>query len=127
MSLSGVCEDENFYSNKLIFSFQVDPKYVRNLKFTKHHNHVARKNLFKSRQVKLAAAGSSSKKVVNRGPPRQTEAKKSSWSLSSLLSNVTSYFTGETTTTETKKRPKRTHPTKKSTKSATNTVTTGKK
>ncbi len=102
---------------------QVDPKYVRNLKFTKHHNHVARKNLVKSRKVKLAAAvaDGSPSKGAKRGPPRQTSPKKSSWSLSSLVKNVTSYFTGETTTTtETNKRPKRTHSSKIS---DTNTVT----
>ncbi|CAF2043820.1 unnamed protein product [Rotaria magnacalcarata] len=102
----------------------VDPKYVRNLKFTKHHNHVARKNLLKSRTAKLAAAQSSTSKVVQRGPPRQTEQKTSTWSLSTLLKNITTYFSGETITKPTKKHAKRTHPQKKS---ATSTTTTGKK
>jgi len=93
----------------------VDPKYVRNLKFTKHHNRVARKNLLKARKAKIAGGTSSSGKVVKR-IARQVEPKKSSWSLSSLLQNVTSYFTGETTKAETKKRPKRTHTSKKSAK-----------
>jgi len=111
----------------------VDPKYVRNLKFTKRHNRVARKNLLKVLKAKLAGAEGSSSKTVQRGPARQTETKKSTWSLSSLLKNVSAYFTGETTKTEIKKRPKRTHPSKKSTKSATSatttktTATTGKK
>ena len=100
------------------------------MKFTKHHNHVARKNLVKSRKAKLAGVDTSANKDLKRGPARQTEPKKSTWSLSSLLKNVTSYFTGETTTnTQTKKRVKRTHTSKKSTKSATSTATatTGKK
>jgi len=101
----------------------VDPKYVRNLKFTKHHNHVARKNLLKVRKAKLAGGEGSAGKVVKR-VDRQTEPKKSSWTLSSLLQNVTSYFTGETTKTTTKKRAKRTHPSKKSAKSTTTAATT---
>ncbi|CAF1094452.1 unnamed protein product [Rotaria sordida] len=107
----------------------VDPKYVRNLKFTKHHNHVARKNLLKSRKAKLAGVEGSTNKVVIRGPARQTEPKKSTWSLSSVLKNITTYFTGETVVKPIKKRSKRTHPSKKSTKSATSTTTTttGKK
>jgi large subunit ribosomal protein L29e len=99
----------------------VDPKYVRNLKFTKHHNHVARKNLRKARKVKLAGGEGSSGKVAKR-VVRQVEPKKSSWSLSTLLQNVASYFTGETPKTETKKRAKRTHSTKKSAKSTTTTT-----
>jgi hypothetical protein len=112
-----------------LFVFKVDPKYVRNLKFTKHHNHVARKNLLKSRKAKLAGGDTSASKEIKRGPPRQPEPKKSTWSLSSLLKNVTSYFTGETTAKpQAKKRPQRTHSSKKSTKSATSTTaTTGKK
>nr|AFK37864.1 unknown [Lotus japonicus] len=82
----------------------VDPKYVRNLKFTKHHNRVARKNLLKARQAKLAGE-SGAGKVVKR-VARQVEPKKSSWSFSSLLQNVTSYFTGET-----KPAPKKTYST----------------
>ncbi|CAF2449410.1 unnamed protein product [Rotaria sp. Silwood2] len=90
----------------------VDPKYVRNLKFTKHHNHVARKNLLKSRKVKLASAEGSKSKVFVRGPARQIEQKPSVWSISSLLKNITTYFTGETTAQPTKKRTKRVHPKK---------------
>ncbi|CAF0802505.1 unnamed protein product [Adineta steineri] len=93
----------------------VDPKYVRNLKFTKHHNRVARKNLLKARKVKIAGGQSTAGKVVKR-VARVVEPKKSSWSLSSLLNNVTAYFTGETTKTEVKKRQKRTHTSKKSAK-----------
>ena len=103
----------------------VDPKYVRNLKFTKHHNHVARKNLRKARKVKLASGAASSGKVVKR-TPRQIDSTKSSWSLKSLLKNVTSYFTGETTTPATQKRAKRSHPKKKSAK-ATAPTTAAKK
>jgi hypothetical protein len=102
---------------------KVDPKYVRNLKFTKHHNHVARKNLLKARNAKLAGGQGSTGKEVKR-VVRLIEPKKSSWSFSSLLKNVTSYFTGETTKTETKKRPKRTHPKKKSAKSSTTAAAT---
>ena len=109
----------------------VDPKYVRNLKFTKKHNRVARKNLLKIRKAKLAGTASSASKGAKRTPIRQNEPKKSAWSLSSLLKNVTSYFTGETGQTETRKRPKRTHPPKKSTRTAHTTTatatTTGKK
>jgi hypothetical protein len=109
----------NVYQTDFYCLLKVDPKYVRNLKFTKRHNRVARKNLLKVRTAKLAAPqGSSPSKVVKRGPPRQVEAKKTSWSLSSLLKNVTSYFTGETEKTEQKKRPKRTHTSKKSAKAA---------
>ena len=116
-----------------VFS-QVDPKYVRNLKFTKHHNHVARKNLLKARKVKLAGKDGSAGKAAKR-PTRQTETKKSTWSLSSILKNVTSYFTGETVKTATKKRPARKHPSKKSAKAhastaaakATTTTTAAKK
>ncbi|CAF4814130.1 unnamed protein product, partial [Rotaria sp. Silwood1] len=102
----------------------VDSKYVRNLKFTKHHNHVARKNLRKSRKAKLASAEGSTSKTVRRGPARQTEQKTSVWSLSSVLKNITTYFTGETTVQPTKKR---THSKRKSTKSATSSTTTAKK
>jgi len=100
----------------------VDPKYVRNLKFTKHHNHVARKNLLKARKAKAASSGSTTDKVVQR-VARQTETKKSSWSLSSILQNVTSYFTGETAKPQTKKRPQRNHPKKKSAKTHAATTT----
>jgi len=100
----------------------VDPKYVRNLKFTKHHNHVARKNLRKARKAKLAGGEGTSGKVVKR-VARQIEPKKSPWSLASLLKNVTAYFTGETKA-DTKKRAKRTHPKKKkSVKTPTTTAT----
>ena len=105
----------------------VDPKYVRNLKFTKHHNHVARKNLRKSLKVKLASAEGSTSKVVQRRPARQTEQKPLSWSLSSLLNKITHYFSGETKVQPIRKRAKRSHPKKKSTKSAAITTTTGKK
>ncbi|CAF1180449.1 unnamed protein product [Rotaria sordida] len=101
----------------------VDPKYVRNLKFTKHHNRVARKNLLKTRKAKLASGEVSSDKGVKR-PARQIEPTKASWSLSSLLQNISSYFTGETTKPVSRKRAKRVHPKKKSTKSATTTTTT---
>jgi len=87
----------------------VDPKYVRNLKFTKRHNRVARKNLLKVRTAKLAGPQGSSTKDIKRGPPRQVEVKKSSWSLSSLLKNVTSYFTGETTEAQIKKNVQNVH------------------
>ncbi|CAF2633658.1 unnamed protein product [Rotaria sp. Silwood2] len=101
----------------------VDPKYVRNLKFTKHHNHVARKNLLKARKAKLASGDTSSGKVVKR-ITRQTEPTKTSWSIKSLLNNISSYFTGETTKPATRKR---THPKKKSTKSTKSTTTAVKK
>lgn len=101
--------------------FQVDPKYVRNLKFTKHHNHVARKNLRKSRQKKLAGTDQSLGKVVKRAVTRLTTPT-SPWSLNSLLSNVKSYFTGETSKNEARKRTKRTHSKKKSIKPAANTT-----
>ena len=77
---------------------------------------MARKNLLKARKAKLAGKTGAGDKAVKR-PARQTETKKSSWSLSSLLTNITSYFTGEDTKTAAKKRPKRTHPAKKSAKS----------
>jgi len=102
----------------------VDPKYVRNLKFTKHHNHVARKNLLKARKAKLAGGESSTGKVVKRVVRQTAEPKKTVWTLSSLLKNVTSYFTGETTQTATKKRVKRTHTSKKSAKSTTTAAAT---
>ncbi|UJR16265.1 hypothetical protein I4U23_003172 [Adineta vaga] len=109
----------------------VDPKYVRNLKFTKHHNHVARKNLRKSLKAKLTATSSTSSpnKSLRRATPTKTTPQKSSWTLSSLLKNVTSYFTGETTTTtaQQKKRPVRKHPSKTSMKAATTTTTTAAK
>jgi len=54
----------------------VDPKYVRNLKFTKHHNHVARKNLLKARKAKLAGGESSAGKVVKRVVRQTAEPKK---------------------------------------------------
>ncbi|CAF2063595.1 unnamed protein product [Rotaria magnacalcarata] len=107
----------------------VDPKYVRNLKFTKHHNHVARKNLLKVRKAKIASGSASAGKVVKR-VARQVEVKKSSWSLASLLKNVAKYFPGESTSALTKKRTKRTHPKKKSVKLATTakaTTTAAKK
>ena len=88
------------------------------MKFTKKHNRVARKNLLKVRKAKEAGATGSANKAIKRGPARQTEVKKSSWSLSSLLKNVTAYFTGETTKTVAKKRVKRVHPIKKSTKAS---------
>ena len=89
------------------------------MKFTKHHNRVARKNLLKVRKAKLTGnQGAATDKIVKRAV-RQVEPKKASWSLSSLLQNVTAYFTGETTTKPTKKRPQRNHPKKKATKSAT--------
>ena len=99
------------------------------MKFTKHHNRVARKNLLKARKAKVAGGESTASKVVKR-VARIVEQKKSSWSLSSLLNNVTSYFTGETPQTATKKRTKRVHPSKKSAKptttaaAATKTTTT---
>ena len=93
------------------------------MKFTKHHNHVARKNLRKARKVKLAGGASSGNKEVKR-VTRQVEPKKSAWSLSSLLKNVTSYFTGESEQTQAKKRPQRKHPSKKSAKSTSTTATT---
>lgn len=97
---------------------------MRNLKFTKHHNHVARKNLLKSRKAKLAATGSPSKSP-KRLALRQTTPQKSSWSLTSLLKNVTSYFTGESpAATSPKKRPVRKHPSKKSKKTATSAPAT---
>jgi len=77
----------------------VDPKYIRNLKFTKKHNRVARKNLVKTHKTKMAAAGKDTSlvaKVKRMITPRQLVQQKTTWSLSSLLSNVTSYFTGET-------------------------------
>jgi hypothetical protein len=92
---------------------QVDPKYVRNLKFTKKHNSVARKKLLKIRTAKLAGAGSAAAKAAKRAPVKQTELKKSSWSLGSLLKNVTAYFTGETIVAPIRKRVKRTHTSKK--------------
>ncbi|UJR30264.1 hypothetical protein I4U23_017802 [Adineta vaga] len=104
----------------------VDPKYVRNLKFTKHHNHVARKNLRKALRVKLAgaAAAGSAGKVAKRPIRPVAPTQKSTWSLSSILKNVTSYFTGETQKTVTKKRPVRKHPSKKSTKAPAQQKTT---
>ena len=99
----------------------VDPKYVRNLKFTKHHNHVARKNLVKARKVKLASAEGSSGKVVKRAV-RQTQSIEPSWSLASLLKKLTTYFPGETIKAATRKRTKRTHPKKKLAKSSTTTA-----
>ena len=107
----------------------VDPKYVRNLKFTKHHNHVARKNLLKARKAKLASGEVSAGKVQKK-VARQTVSKKTTWSLASLVKNITSYFTGESTKSVTKKRTKRTHPKKKAAKPATTaktTTTTAKK
>ncbi|CAF1194400.1 unnamed protein product [Adineta ricciae] len=104
----------------------VDPKYVRNLKFTKHHNHVARKNLRKSRKAKLASTTTSDgspSKAMRRTTPIKTTPQKSSWSLSSLLKNVTSYFTGETTSpTQQKKRAVRKHPSKNSKSTTTSTT-----
>ena len=105
------------------------------MKFTKKHNSVARKKLFKVRQAKLAGGQAQENKAVKRDQVRQTEQKKSSWSLGSLLKNITSYFTGETTAQPVRKRTKRTHPKKKSGKTATAaapasakaTTTTGKK
>ena len=107
-----------------IFLLQVDPKYVRNLKFTKHHNHVARKNLRKARKVKLAGGDASAAGKVVKRPVRQPQpTQKSSWSLSSLLKNVTSYFTGETAAPA-KKRAVRKHTSKKSKTHAATTKTT---
>jgi len=100
-------------------SFQVDPKYVRNLKFTKHHNRVARKNLVKARKAKLAGGNASGAGKVAKRAARPVNSKQTSWSLSSLLKNVTAYFTGESTQAQTKKRTKRVHPKKKSTKPTT--------
>lgn len=88
------------------------------MKFTKHHNRVARKNLLKVRKAKLTGGQGATDKTVKRAV-RQVEPKKASWSLSSLLQNVTAYFTGESTAKPAKKRPQRNHPKKKATKSAT--------
>ena len=96
----------------------VDPKYVRNLKFTKHHNHVARKNLVKSRKAKLADAAATSGKVVKRTTVRRVETKPTSWSFDLLAKNMKKYFPGETTALPAKKRTKRTHPKKKAVKAA---------
>ncbi|CAF1014785.1 unnamed protein product [Rotaria sp. Silwood1] len=101
----------------------VDPKYVRNLKFTKHHNHVARKNLRKVRKAKLASGDATSSKGIKR-IARQVVPTKTSWSLTSLLQNISSYFTGETTKPVSQKRAKRRHPNKKSSKSTTTTTAT---
>ena len=100
----------------------VDPKYVRNLKFTKHHNHVARKNLLKARKAKIASGQGSSSKVVKRAV--RPAVPTTSWSLESLLKKISSYFSGETATTQVRKRTKRTHPKKKSGKPTTTTKTT---
>ena len=100
-------------------SFQVDPKYVRNLKFTKHHNRVARKNLVKARKAKLAGGNASGAGKVAKRAARPVNSKQTSWSLSSLLKNVTAYFTGESTQAQTKKRTNLVHPKKKSTKPTT--------
>jgi len=101
-----------------ISNSKVDPKYVRNLKFTKRHNRVARKNLLKVRKAKIAGGQGSTGKVFKR-VTREIAPKQASWTLSSILKNVTAYFTGETTTKQTKKRAKRTHSTKKAAKSTT--------
>ena len=89
------------------------------MKFTKHHNRVARKNLLKARNSELIRdqnlSGKSDKQVVH-----QSKSKKSSWSLQSILNNLSLYFPGETTKIHTRKR---THPPKKSAKLNTSAVT----
>lgn len=91
------------------------------MKFTKHHNHVARKNLLKIRKAKIASgqgsAGKAQKQVA-----RQTTTKGQTWSLASLVKTVTNYFSGESAKPVPKKRTKRTHPKKKAAKQATTTA-----
>lgn len=99
---------------------------MRNLKFTKKHNSVARKKLLKVRTAKLSGVAPSATKAVKRAPVKQTEVKKSSWSLGSLLKNVTAYFTGETTVAPVRKRVKRTHTSKKTLRAKAAAATAGK-
>jgi hypothetical protein len=87
------------------------------LKFTKKHNRVARKNMLKVRKVKLSAAGKGKTSLITKVKrmiaPRIPEQIKTTWSLSSILKNVTSYFTGETSAHDQGARKKRRSPAKK--------------
>jgi len=73
----------------------VDPKYIRNLKFTKKHNGVARKKLLRQLQTKTAGESPKVKRISQ--PREERVQKKSGWSIGTLLKTVSAYFTGETT------------------------------
>ncbi|CAF1021174.1 unnamed protein product, partial [Didymodactylos carnosus] len=95
----------------------VDPKYIRNLKFTKKHNRVARKKVLKQFRVKSADQPIKAKRVF-------APQKKTGWSISSLLSSVATYFTGETVEVKTPKKKKQ--PKTKKSKDTTGAATTVK-
>ncbi|CAF0732435.1 unnamed protein product [Didymodactylos carnosus] len=78
----------------------VDPKYIRNLKFTKKHNRVARKKVLKQFREKTADQPVKVKRILQ--PSKQSGG----WSISSLLSSVATYFVGDTVDDKSAKKKK---------------------